>query len=144
MEAKEQKIKKTTWLRIKHGEDLLKAITEYCNNSNIKAGLVFVIGALQGGKYGYYNQQEQKYHENRVDEPVEIVSCLGNVSLKEGKPFVHAHISLADKEGKVSGGHLNEGCVVFAAECAIVELEGDLLERKLDETTGLSLWDFLK
>ena len=140
--TKEQKLKKFTWVNIKHGDDLLKSISEYCQENDIKSGFISVIGALQKAKFGYYNQREKKYYENTVDEPVEIVSCLGNISLKNGKSFVHAHISVAKADGNVFGGHLNEGCIVFAAECVIFELTGDLLERKFDDLTGLSLWEF--
>ena len=139
---KEQTIKKLVWVEIKYGEDLLKAITDYCLENDIKTGFVSAIGSLQNVKFGYYNQKEKKYYENSIDEPVEIISCLGNVSIKEGKLFVHAHLSVSDEKGNMFGGHLNEGCIVFACECAIWELEGDALERKFDETTGLSLWDF--
>lgn len=140
--TKQQKISKIIWLEIKHGEDLLKSITDFCIEKNMKSGFISVIGALQKAKFGYYNQQEKKYYENTKDKPVEIISCLGNISVKDGNPFVHAHISVADEKGNVVGGHLKEGCIVFAAECAIFELEGDLMERRFDALTGLSLWDF--
>lgn len=140
--TKEQKLKKVTWVNIKHGDDLLKSISEYCQENDIKSGFISVIGALQKAKFGDYNQKEKKYYENTVDEPVEIISCLGNISLKNGKSFVHAHISVAKSDGNVFGGHLNEGCIVFAAECVVFELTGDLLERKFDDLTGLSLWEF--
>jgi len=140
--TKQQKINKLTWIDIKYGDDLLKSVSGYCLENDIKIGFISVIGALRKAKFGYYNQKEKKYYENAIEEPVEIISCLGNISIKDGKPFVHAHISVADSKGNVFGGHLNEGCIVFACECAIFKLEGDSLERKFDELTGLSLWDF--
>lgn len=142
MKLKQQTSKKYIWVQIKHGDDLLKTISDFCLENNIKNGLIFAIGALQKAELGYYHQQDKIFCENSINEPTEIVSCLGNVSLKEGRPFVHAHISVADKKGNVFGGHLNLGCLVFACECLIVHLEGDQLTRNSDETTGLSLWDF--
>ena len=142
MKSKQQTAKKFIWIEIKHGDDLLKTISDFCLENNIKNGLIFAIGALQKAEIGYYHQQDKTFGENLINEPTEIVSCLGNVSLKEGKPFVHAHISVADKRGNVLGGHLNPGCVVFACECLIIHLEGGQLTRNLDERTGLSLWDF--
>lgn len=140
--SRQQKIKRLVWVHIEHGDDLLKAISGYCIENKIKAGIVSVIGALQKARFGYYNQKEKKYYENSLNEPVEIVTCWGNISIKDGKPFAHAHISVADNKGNVFGGHLNEGCIVFAAECVIFELKGDSLKREFDETTGLFLWDF--
>ena len=142
MKKRQQTIKRVIWVEVKYGDDLLKTISTACLENNIKSGFITVIGALQKAKFGYYSQKEKRYRENSIKEPLEIISGLGNVSIKDGKPFVHLHISLADKKGNVFGGHLNEGCIVFAAECAIFELEGDKLKRKFDELTGLSLWDF--
>ncbi len=75
-----------------------------------------------------------------LDSPQEIASCVGNISVKDGRPFVHAHAVLADKNGNTKAGHLLEG-VVFAAEVHLRELKGAKLERKYDKVTGLSLWD---
>ena len=140
--TKEQRIKRVTWIKVRHGEDLLKALTDYCLENNVQLGFISIIGALQRVNFNYYHQKEKKYYKNSIEEPVEIVSCAGNVSMKEGKPFIHAHLAVADRKGNVFGGHLEEGTIVFAAECVLFELEGDLMERKFDKTTGLFLWDF--
>ena len=140
--SKKHEIKRLTWVNIKYGEDLLKALTNFCLENNIQLGFISVIGALQKVNFSYYQQKEKSYYKNSIEGPVEIISCTGNVSMKDGKPFIHAHLTVADKNGNAFGGHLEEGTVVFACECALFELEGDLLERKYDELTGLSLWEF--
>ena len=71
---------------------------------------------------------------------MEIVSMYGNISLKNGKPFVHAHVVLSDKKGNARGGHLLPGSSVFACELTIEEFEGPELIRGFDERTGLTLW----
>ena len=63
-----------------------------------------------------------------------------NISMRDGKPFVHVHILLSDAEGKVFGGHLMKGTKLFACEVTIDEFEGEQLERGQDERTGLFLW----
>ena len=136
-----KKIKRVILVPLKYGDDLLKAVSDFCIKNNIEMGFVYLIGALQKARFSYFNQKEKKYEENSIEEPTEIVSCLGNISIKQRKPFVHLHISLADSKGNVFGGHLNEGSIIFAAECFIFELKGDKLERKLDESSNLFLWD---
>ena len=123
-----------------HGSDLLEAITDLARKNGIKTGTVMAIGAVKRATIGFYNQIEREYRERDIGEPMEITSCLGNISTKDGETFVHAHVTLADSEGQVVGGHLSPGTIVFAAECRITELRGDSLERGYDETTGLSLW----
>lgn len=126
--------------RLPYRSDLIEAITNLASDEGIKVGIISVIGAVTKVKIGYYDQATKQYSEKEREEPMEICSCLGNISMKEGKILVHAHIALADKEGRVIGGHLYEGATIFAAECLIQELQGENLERFPDEETGLFLW----
>ena len=71
---------------------------------------------------------------------MEIVSCLGNVSRRDGGVAVHAHLCLSSADGTTHGGHLVGGCVVFACEVVLTELLGPPLERGYDEVTSLPLW----
>jgi predicted DNA-binding protein with PD1-like motif len=95
------------------------------------------IGALWGAKLGFYNQGTQEYQEIILDSLWELVSYIGNISLKDGSTFVHARVVLADKNGKSRVGYLLAG-KDFAAEVHLRELEGSKLERKQDKVTGLS------
>ena len=55
--------------------------------------------------------------------------------------MVHAHVTLADKEGRAYGGHLAEGTLIFACEYAVNEyLAEQALARQNDAATGLMLW----
>ena len=127
-------------LRLRQDADLIQSITQLAMSKGIEAGSFTAIGALKRAKLGYYHQKNRKYREMGIESPHELVSCVGNVSLSEGKPFVHAHVVLADEKGNTKAGHLLEG-IVFAAEVHLRQLEGPQLERKLDESTGLWLWE---
>jgi predicted DNA-binding protein with PD1-like motif len=127
-------------VRLKHDADLVQTITELARSKGIKAGSFTAIGALKRARLGYYDQKNHEYREMKIGSPHEIASCIGNVSLKDGEPFVHAHVVLADETGNTKAGHLFEG-IVFAGEVHLRQLEGPRLERKYDEVTGLSLWN---
>jgi len=126
-------------VRLNYDADLIQSITELAKNKGIEAGIITAIGALKRAKLGYYDQKNHEYREIRIDSPHEMASCVGNVSLKDGEPFTHVHVVLADEMGNTKAGHLLEG-IVFAAEVHLRQLEGPRLERKYDEVTGLSLW----
>ncbi len=126
--------------RLPHDSDLLEAMTELAGRGGIKLGTISAIGAVKRAKIGFYDQKTREYLETEINQPMEISSCLGNISLKDGEIFVHAHVTLADKEGRVLGGHLAPGTIIFAAECRITELKGESLKRSYDDITGLSLW----
>lgn len=127
-------------VRVEHDSDLIQFITELVQKERIEVGAFTAVGALKRAKLGFYDQEIHEYQEIRLDFPQEIACCVGNVSIKEGRPFVHAHAVLAGKNGSTKGGHLQEG-IVFAAEVHLHELKGAKLERKHDEATGLSLWE---
>jgi len=127
-------------VRLEHDADLVQSMTELARSRGIEAGSFTAIGALERARLGYYDQKNHEYRELKIDSPHEIASCIGNVSLKDGEPFIHAHVVLADERGNTKAGHLFEG-IVFAAEVHLRQLEGPRLERKYDEVTGLSLWN---
>ena len=125
--------------RLDHGADIISQITSIAVEMEIKAGYIAAIGALGRAEIGYYDQSRQKYEKIGIEEPTELVSCLGNISLLDGQPFVHAHAVLSSGNGTVWAGHLNRG-EIFAAELFIQELLGPDLIRVPDFVTGLKLW----
>lgn len=127
--------------RLAQGSDLLAELNRLCDELWISHGEVRAIGAVSRAKVGYYDQVERVYGFIDLDRHLEILSLVGNVSLKDGKPFVHAHVVLGDEQAAAVGGHLAEGCTVFACEAVISELlPQHELSRGLDQGTGLPLW----
>lgn len=128
--------------RLDYKSDLLTEINKICINENIKNGYINIIGALSSLKTGFFDQEKKQYvyTVHKSENPLEISSCMGNVSVKDDKPFCHIHIVTSDREGKCFGGHLMEGAQVYAAEFIIQELLGKELVRGLDEETRLPLW----
>ncbi|MBM7555904.1 PPC domain-containing DNA-binding protein [Halanaerobacter jeridensis] len=127
--------------RLETGDDLAEELTEFVQGKEIKAGKISAIGAVQNATISYYDQETKEYGAKEFDEAMEIVNLEGNISLKDGEPIVHAHIALADEEGNVYGGHLEEGTTVFACEFVIQEYDGEALERGFHEMTELPLWE---
>jgi predicted DNA-binding protein with PD1-like motif len=143
MKYAESGIGKAVFARLLEGEDLLEAITAVATESVIHAGFFFLIGTLKSARLGFY--QHGKYIPIEIQKPLEIVSCLGNVSVKEGKAFPHAHLAVSDEKGKVFGGHAMPRCIVGAtAELVLVEAVGLKITRQLDKITKLSLLSFSK
>jgi hypothetical protein len=126
--------------RLPHGGDLLEEIAAVADAHGMRAAELRAIGALSSARLAYYDQSAHTYGEFALDAPVELIGLLGNVSLRDGATFVHAHATLAGHDGACVGGHVAPGCVIFACELVLQELVGDPLERGFDEVTGLALW----
>ncbi len=131
--------------RLAQGADIIRSLEDYACEHGIRAGWVNILGALEKATISYYDQKTHQYYHHPMAGEYEIVSCSGNISLKDGKPFAHIHIVLSDTEYKAWGGHLwPDSSAVFAAEFVLFELKGSAgdmgLERCPDAETGLALW----
>jgi predicted DNA-binding protein with PD1-like motif len=130
---------RTCFFRLLEGEDIAEAIKERVEKSGVKAGFFILIGTLKNATVGFYKEGEYKYI--RLDGPLEIASCMGNISVDEkGATVVHAHVVVSNEKGEAFGGHLMKDSPVGAtAELVIIEVEGVKLQRILDEKTKLNL-----
>jgi uncharacterized protein len=126
--------------RLDHDADLLEALTAICIKENIQLGRLEAIGAVKKAALGYYDQKQKKYEYFEINRHLEILNLTGNISMKDGKPFVHAHVTLADEKGRAFGGHLIPGTSIFACEAIIQAFDGPQLHRKTEPVTGLPLW----
>jgi predicted DNA-binding protein with PD1-like motif len=127
--------------RLQKGDDLLSTLQGICSELGISQGNVSAIGAVACARIGYYDQSQRQYELLDLSRHLEILSLMGNVSLKDGEVFVHAHVVLGDESGLAYGGHLAEGTEVFACEFTIQELLTETpLRRVVDSATGLFLW----
>ena len=126
--------------RLERGSDLVAELERFCAERSIVAAWVSAIGAVQRARYAYFEQDDRRYLELESDTHHEIVGFVGNISLRDGRPFLHAHATFADAAGECRGGHLLSGTIVFACEVTIREMQDVSLVRTLDEATGLALW----
>ena len=55
--------------------------------------------------------------------------------------YCHLHMSAADENGRVFGGHLNSAVVSATCEMIITVIDGNA-DRRFDEKTGLNLFSF--
>jgi len=127
--------------RLEPGRDLLDELSRVVRENDIRLGLLSGIGALKRAAVGMFEQERRQYRTTTFDEEMELCALAGNVSLKDGAPFCHVHLTLADREGRAFGGHAMPGCIIFVAEVAILALEGPPLARvPHDEAGGLAVW----
>lgn len=127
--------------KLGYGKDLIEELTRICIKENIQLGRIEALGAVQKACIGYYDQNSREYQFIDLDQHLEITNFIGNVSLKDGDPIVHAHVTLADEKGRAYGGHLAPGTIVFACEFILESFDGPAFNRGFDEETGLPLWD---
>jgi len=120
------------------GEKLVATLTREVSELGLKGGLVSGLGALIDVELGYYHLHEKNYLRKTFSEmDYELISLTGNISLKEGSPYIHVHAALGDDQFRVFGGHLFEATVAVTAEISIIPL-GKMPVRELDPRLGLA------
>ena len=97
------------------------------------------IGALENPEIGYYSIDDKSYHRKHVKGEFELTSLIGNITMKEGKPFAHTHITFSDTNYKVFGGHLFDARITAAGEF-LMQIGNDKINREINHEIGLPLW----
>lgn len=128
--------------RVHRGRRLQDALAELAAEHRLTAGWFSGLGAFEWVDVTEYCQSTRKYEEAHRFERCELLSMVGNLSIKEGEPFWHLHATVSRREGGqevVYGGHVVDA-QIFALEFRVECLDGVQLMRSLDEPTGLQLW----
>lgn len=117
-------------LRLHPDQDLRQSLKEFAVQRQIQAGFVLsAIGSLKQANIRFANQPESQL----LTEKFEILSLNGTLSIAG----VHLHITIADRAGKVLGGHLDKGCLIYTtAEIVLGEIPELFFRRTPDEKTG--------
>lgn len=123
------------------GSDLLKELGDFVNANSINLAWFSGLGAVSRATIRYYDQPKQTWVDLEHDQRLEVAGMLGNVSLLNGEPIVHAHITFADEQGRCFGGHLGPNTIVFNMEILLSTLSApQSVVRKMDAQTGLTIW----
>lgn len=136
-----RKFENTVVVRLQRGEEVLEQLTELCKKENIKLAQINALGATDSFTVGVYDVAEKVYHKKDFTGAYEIVSLHGNVSTMNNETYLHLHMSCADKDGNVVGGHLNR-CIISATCEMFIDVINGSVDRIKDEETGLNIFKF--
>lgn len=122
------------------GERFIESLTGFCTENGIDAGFFHGLGGALSAEIGYYHLDDQEYEFTELGEVLEIVSLHGNIALKDGSPFIHAHGVFSDTKLRTYGGHIKE--LVVGGTCELqLQAYNTSWQRIHDESTGLDLID---
>ncbi len=119
-------------------QNIITTLTEIAVSHEILGGYITGIGAVKNVELGYYELEAQDYiRKTFSDEDYELISLNGNITLRDGKPYVHLHTSIGRSDFSVLGGHLFEAQVAVTAEIYINPF-GAMPERTFNPNLGLA------
>ena len=71
-------------LRLDTDGDLYDSITTYAERHGITTAWINFLGSVRRAALRYYDQAAKRYEDFVLDEPLEVVAGVGNVSLLNG------------------------------------------------------------
>ena len=133
------KSEKNIILRLDRNEEIISSLELISRKEDIKSAFISGIGALEYVCIGRYKISSKEFIKKEFSGEFEVVSILGNMSLLENNEInIHLHISLADNNFNLFGGHLVKGIVSATMELKIT-VEKKELKRIYNENLGLNL-----
>lgn len=89
-------------VRLDPGEEIIASVLKIAKDEDIRFAEISAIGAVGRAVFGLYDLEEQKYHSLTFVQPLELVSLNGNLSRKDGEPYLHLHAAFADEKAPSS------------------------------------------
>ncbi len=129
-------------LRVDVGEEVLECVEKFVRENNIKLASVSGIGASRDLIASVFNTETGVYVDKIYDDEFyEVTGFIGNITTKEGEPYIHIHINFAGHDNIVKGGHLKK-CVIGAACELFFNIYDGEVGRIYDEDVKLNILDF--
>lgn len=130
-----------TWVVVfDTGDELMSGLLSFAKEKELAASHFTAIGAFSGATLGYFDLKRKDYLKIPIDEQVEVLSLVGDITLDGNDPKIHAHSVVGYRDGTTRGGHVLDAHVRPTLEVMLVESPLQL-QRATDNETGLALID---
>jgi predicted DNA-binding protein with PD1-like motif len=120
------------------GDEVMSSLTSFASERQLRATQLTAIGAFSSVVVAFFDWTTRQYQHTRIEEQVEVLSLLGDVTLEQGQPKVHAHVVIGKRDATAHGGHLIEALVRPTLEVMLTETPAHL-RRRFDPDSGLAL-----
>ncbi len=129
-------------VRVDEGEEAVSTLRHFLTEHNILGGYFVAWGAFSQLKLVFNRPTESGYVQDTrtFEKQLEVASLLGNIACSDGKPMVHAHLTVGDEEYRTYSGHLAEGTVRPMLEVFVTPFPGEL-RRTWHEARRLAMLD---
>jgi hypothetical protein len=129
---------KTYALVLQYGEEVIGQIKRFAAKEKLYGCRFTAVGAFSEAEVGFFDFGIKDYLRIRIGEQTEVLSMIGDITLYEDKPQVHAHVVLGKRDGTAHGGHLLKAIVHPTLEILLTE-SPSWMGRKLDAESGIPL-----
>lgn len=124
--------------------EIMAALNAFCKELDIYAGSVSGLGAVSEATFRFLDPATKQYVDKTFSEQMEITNLTGNISIKDGEPYLHVHVTAGRRDYSCIGGHLLQARINGACELVVEDFRDGWLGRRFDPETGLNLYEFKK
>jgi predicted DNA-binding protein with PD1-like motif len=107
-------------LNFSPGDEIMSGLTDLVLEHDITSGYITGLGGLSGALLAWGDPEVGAFKMIPVDEKCELISLLGHVAVRDGKPYVHLHAVVGFRDGSTKAGHVMEARVAPLAEISLV------------------------
>ncbi len=123
---------------LKAGSKIPDDILAIAKKERVVTARVEAIGGVEELRLAYFNRHARRYEEHDFKEFLEVTGILGNVTLKDGKPFLHIHGTFGRSDLSTLAGHVMTAKVFPLLEVVITPTRNRAL-RRFDDSLGLNV-----
>jgi predicted DNA-binding protein with PD1-like motif len=107
-------------VRFSTGDEIVSGLTELAERNRIVSAYITGLGGLSTGLLGWGDPSNGAFKKVPVERKAELVSLVGNISMRDGRPYVHMHAVVGFSDGSTKAGHMIEAHVAPIAEITVV------------------------
>jgi len=123
---------------LKAGAKVPDDILAIAKKERVATARVEAIGGVKELRLAYFDHEAKRYEEHNFHEFLEVTSLLGNITTKEGKPFLHVHGNFGRRDLSALAGHIISAKVFPLLEVVVTPTKNKAL-RRFDDDLGLNV-----
>lgn len=102
------------------GDEIVSGLTDLAIEHRITAGYLTGLGGVSSALLVWGDPEINAFKRIPVEERGELVSLVGHIAMRDGKPNLHLHAVVSFKDGSTKAGHVVEARVQPRAEITVV------------------------
>ncbi len=122
--------------------EIVSTLIQFCEQEGLEAAEITGLGAVSEATLRFLDPATKAYVDKKFEEQMEITNLTANLSRKDGKPYLHVHLSLGRRDYTLVGGHALCATINGACELFVRVIKGAHPQREFDPETGLNLYKF--
>jgi uncharacterized protein len=122
------------------GDEAFSGLLDFAEQYHVTSAHFTAIGALNGATIGWFDPRRKMYKKIPIDGQHEVIGMSGDIALYQGKPVVHTHMVVGNRDGTTSGGHVLELNVSPTLE-VMLTVDPVTTQKRFDPATDLTLID---